>query len=341
MHCEREEKERQKKEKRRRELKKEKMAIGKSPRNGSVRSPKYLDKSSGFYGRLDEPEMGGEEEERGREGDWGGSCPDTELSTGGETDRGEHGVFDFNQGMMGDDDTTLLRRKPSRLSSRWRRSSRKAKPQAISPRQGDQILGTEMEAPVLEVTAMDVRRSRWGRSTGKKQGAEPQTVSPREEGPILGTEMETQAPVLEVLEVEVRVETEEGQREKERRTEEERTLVHFASREEADDQVLIKDENRGREEEKEEMKGQEGMKVMRKRSTLKNYRKVRERERMLVCVLPSRYPWKTSTCYCCSSSSSMQVYPSYLVPFRQRTGHGLLNTFSPPCGILPERVTMG
>lgn len=124
---------------------------------------------------------------------------------------------------------------------------------------------------------MDVRRSRWGRSTGKKQGAEPQTVSPREEGPILGTEMETQAPVLEVLEVEVRVETEEGQREKERRTEEERTLVHFASREEADDQVLIKDENRGREEEKEEMKGQEGMKVMRKRSTLKNYRKTFDR----------------------------------------------------------------
>ncbi|XP_031647618.1 uncharacterized protein LOC116353941 [Oncorhynchus kisutch] len=199
------------------------MAIGKSPRNGSVRSPKYLDKSSGFYGRLDEPEMGGEEEVRGREGDWGGSCPATELSTGGETDRGEPGVFDFNEGMMEDDDTTLLRRKPSRLSSRWRRSSRKAKPQAISP---------------------------------------------REEGPILGTEMETQTPVLEV---EVRVETEEGQREKER-TEEERTLVHFASRDEADDQVLVKDNKRGREEEKEEE-----MKVMRKRSTLKNYRKTFDR----------------------------------------------------------------
>ncbi|XP_036843085.1 uncharacterized protein sb:cb1058 [Oncorhynchus mykiss] len=252
------------------------MAIGKSPRNGSVRSPKYLDKSSGFYGRLDEPEMGREEEERGREGDWGGSCPATELSTGGETDRGEPGVFDFNEGMMEDDDTTLLRRKPSRLSSRWRRSSRKAKPQAISPRQGDQILGTEMEAPVLEVTAVEVRRSRWGRSTGKKQGAEPLTVSPREEGPILGTEMETQTPVLEVLEVEVRVETEEGQREKER-TEDERTLVHFASREEADDQVLIKDNKRGREEEEEEMKRQEEMKVMRKRSTLKNYRKTFDR----------------------------------------------------------------
>ncbi|XP_038838896.1 uncharacterized protein sb:cb1058 [Salvelinus namaycush] len=251
------------------------MAIGKSPRNGSVRSPKYLDKSSGFYGRLDEPEMGGEEEERGREEDWGGSYPATELSKGGETDQGEPGVFDFNQGMMGDDDTTLLRRKPSRLSSRWRRSSRKAKPQAISPRQGDQILGTEMEAPVLEVTAVEVRRNRWGRSTGKKQGAEPQTVSPREEGPILGMEMETQTPVLEV---EVKVETEEGQREKERRTEEERTLVHFASREEADDQVLIKDKKRGREEEKEEeMKGQEEMKVMRKRSALKNYRKTFDR----------------------------------------------------------------
>ncbi|CAB1345601.1 unnamed protein product [Coregonus sp. 'balchen'] len=256
------------------------MVNGKSSGKSSVRAPKFLDKSSGFYGRLDEPEMGGEGEERRREGDCGGSCPATELSTGGETDQGEHGVFDFNQGMMEDDDTTLLRRKPSRLSSRWRRSSRKAQPQAISPREEDPILGTEMEAPVLEVTAVEVRRSRWRRSTRKKQEAEPQTVSPTEEGPILGTEMETQTPVLEVLEVEVRVETEEGQREKERRMEEERMLVHFAIREEADDQVLIKDKKRGREEEEEEerkMKGQEEMKVMRKRSMLKNYRKTFDR----------------------------------------------------------------
>ncbi|KAK1889686.1 Conidiophore development regulator abaA [Dissostichus eleginoides] len=48
------------------------MTIGKNSRKNSARSsiraPKFLDKSSGFYGRLDEPETPGEGEEvRGQE----------------------------------------------------------------------------------------------------------------------------------------------------------------------------------------------------------------------------------------------------------------------------------
>ncbi|XP_052007520.1 uncharacterized protein LOC127661018 [Xyrauchen texanus] len=110
------------------------MTIGKSSRkNKAPRSPTFLDKANGFYGRLDE--MGGDDVQV--EGET------TELQMGtliieeiqsqdkmpipGWIEEDDH-VVDFNQGMMDDDGTTLLKRKPSRLSQRWsRKSSRKAK----------------------------------------------------------------------------------------------------------------------------------------------------------------------------------------------------------------------
>lgn len=116
------------------------MTIGKSSRKSSVRSsiraPKFLDKSSGIYGRLDEPEAaeaGGEMEERwsgttedgkGEGGVVGSQSPSAASVSGAdEVEKGE--AFDFSEGMMEDDGETLLQRKSSRRSSRWRRSSRR------------------------------------------------------------------------------------------------------------------------------------------------------------------------------------------------------------------------
>uniref|UniRef100_A0A3B4YLH2 Sb:cb1058 n=1 Tax=Seriola lalandi dorsalis TaxID=1841481 RepID=A0A3B4YLH2_SERLL len=120
------------------------MTIGKNSRKNSTRSsiraPKFLDKSSGFYGRLDEPETTGEGEEvranaveeRGsgvedasREGR-AMSSPATSVGNNSGADEVDDAeAFEFNEGLMEDDGETLLRRKPSRRSSRWRRSSRR------------------------------------------------------------------------------------------------------------------------------------------------------------------------------------------------------------------------
>lgn len=84
------------------------MTIGRNSRNGSARStiraPKFLDKSGGFYCRLDEPiaVVDGDKE-------------------GGQREKAD----DFSGGVMEDDGETLLQRKASRRSSRWRRSSRR------------------------------------------------------------------------------------------------------------------------------------------------------------------------------------------------------------------------
>uniref|UniRef100_A0A3Q3K2G6 Uncharacterized protein n=1 Tax=Monopterus albus TaxID=43700 RepID=A0A3Q3K2G6_MONAL len=115
------------------------MTIGKNSRKTSVRSsiraPKFLDKSSGFYGRLDEPETaeaegskevygnGLEDSNRGG-GVVSSPSPSIEHSSGVDENE-EPEVFDFSEGMMEDDGETLLQRKPSRHSSRWRRSSRR------------------------------------------------------------------------------------------------------------------------------------------------------------------------------------------------------------------------
>ncbi|XP_022070596.1 cilia- and flagella-associated protein 251 [Acanthochromis polyacanthus] len=215
---------------------KEKMAIGKDSRKSSVRSsiraPKFLDKSSGFYGRLDELDM--PTEGRGVEEnmvDDSSRVEVTVVQNSGPDERGE--AEDFTEGMMEDDGETLLERKPSRRSSRWRRSSRR-----------------------------------------KQKEGKAEEEQARDERPSLGTES------LEVV-VEARVQM-EIELEKLKKMEEENgkepTLVHFPVREEADDQVLIRDKKRGREEEGEEERKmrreqEEGMKVVKR----KNYRKALDR----------------------------------------------------------------
>ncbi|XP_024143208.1 ABC transporter F family member 4 [Oryzias melastigma] len=212
------------------------MTIGKNSRKSSVRSsiraPKFLDKSSGFYGRLDEPETPTEEVPRNEEQSLGDdSCMDEgrrgrrrssrNISTADE----EVEAFDFS-----DDGETLLRRKPSRLSSRWRRSTRKKEKEA-----------DQEEKPVEASVQEDVR---------------------------MKIEME--------IEEMRRTEEEIGQQK-------EPALVHFTIRGDADDQVLIRDKKRVREDEEEDeeerkmkREQEEGMKVL-KSKTVKNYRKAFDR----------------------------------------------------------------
>ncbi|KAI9538104.1 hypothetical protein NQZ68_017808 [Dissostichus eleginoides] len=110
------------------------MTIGKNSRKNSARSsiraPKFLDKSSGFYGRLDEPETPGEGEEvRGQEveetRDSNREASSPSVVHVSEKEEVEVEAFDHNEGMIEDDGETLLQRKPSRRSSRWSRSSRR------------------------------------------------------------------------------------------------------------------------------------------------------------------------------------------------------------------------
>ncbi|XP_068569627.1 MAP7 domain-containing protein 1 [Cebidichthys violaceus] len=243
------------------------MTIGKNSRKSSVRSsiraPKFLDKSSGFYGRLDEPEAAGEGEEvRGEEveemcnkredssrdgGDGGvvASSPrPSVVHISGADEREEVEAFDLNEGMMEDDGETLLQRKPSRRSSRWRRSSRRK--QKVERGEED--------------TARDD-----GRSSGTESPVDPRTL----EDPRVMIDVETE-----------KVKKMEEEKEKAGRGKEP-TLLHFPIREDADDQVLIRDKKRGREEEGEEERRmkreqEEGMKVV-KRNTVKNYRKALDR----------------------------------------------------------------
>ncbi|XP_038146048.1 resistance to inhibitors of cholinesterase protein 3 [Cyprinodon tularosa] len=103
------------------------MTIGKNSRKNStrssVRAPKFLDKSSGFYGRLDEPETSTD-----------GGCSivekiEIEIKDGCSTSDEVRNTLTEEDvevfAMIEDDGETLLRRKPNRLSSRWRRSSRR------------------------------------------------------------------------------------------------------------------------------------------------------------------------------------------------------------------------
>ncbi|AWP00890.1 putative neurofilament medium polypeptide-like [Scophthalmus maximus] len=236
------------------------MTIGKNSRKGSTRSsiraPKFLDKSSGFYGRLDEPETaadgeevrGNEVEERGNGNEDGSrerstvSCPAPNVvQESGADEKEETEAFDFNEGVMEDDGETLLRRKPSRRSSRWRRSSRRK----------------QKEGKIEEDAAQDERPS-----LGKQSPAEPHG----QEGTGVMTEVE-----MEKLK-KMGEDNEKAGRGKEP------VLVHFPVREDEDDQVLIRDKKRGREEEGEEERRmkreqEEGMKVV-KRTTMKNYRKL-------------------------------------------------------------------
>ncbi|XP_056225334.1 uncharacterized protein sb:cb1058 [Seriola aureovittata] len=239
------------------------MTIGKNSRKNSTRSsiraPKFLDKSSGFYGRLDEPETTGEGEEvRANEVEERGSgvedasregramsSPATSVGNNSGADEVDDAeAFEFNEGLMEDDGETLLRRKPSRRSSRWRRSSR--------------------------------RKQKEGRT---------EEDAARDERPSLGKESLVDSHDLEGTRVMIMVEMEklkqvEEENEKAGRGNEP-ALVHFPVREDEDDQVLIRDKKRGREEEGEEERRmkreqEEGMKVV-KRNTMKNYRKALDR----------------------------------------------------------------
>ncbi|XP_072542923.1 uncharacterized protein [Salminus brasiliensis] len=108
------------------------MTIGKSSKkNKAPRSPPFLDRASGFYGRLDEAET-----EVGKEVETKESESQTKPGAGESSkDEQEHAIFDFSEGMMEDDGATLLQRKPSRLSRRWsRKSSRRTKSEQKSRR---------------------------------------------------------------------------------------------------------------------------------------------------------------------------------------------------------------
>ncbi|XP_047241020.1 cilia- and flagella-associated protein 251 [Girardinichthys multiradiatus] len=101
------------------------MTIGRSTSKtstrSSIRAPKFLDKSSGFYGRLDEPETttdGGEISGDKVEIEVKDSSSSSTVLLNTLTDED---VF----GMIEDDGETLLQRKTNRLSSKWRRSSRR------------------------------------------------------------------------------------------------------------------------------------------------------------------------------------------------------------------------
>lgn len=201
------------------------MTIGRSSRKGSVRrsirAPKFLDKSSGFYCRLDEPNgrIGGEEKE--------------EV---GEAEESQNETAEaLSQGEMGDDGETLLQRKASRRSSRWRRSSRRKRREAEGDPAGEQ----GSQEVVIRVAAVE------------EEEEEKEDESAGGHG--------------------------------------EPAFVNFATREEADDRVLIRHMKRGRDgdgdrdrdgDEEEERRAtreqEEGMKMV-KRMAAKNYRKVSQR----------------------------------------------------------------
>lgn len=125
------------------EVQSEKMTIGRNSRKGSalssVRAPKFLDKAAGFYCRLHEPNAREEGEE-------------------GEVEEGQREkVEDFSERGMGDDEETLLQRKTSRLSSRWRRSSRRKQREAEgdpAEKQGPRDI--QAEAPSCQEVVIQV-----------------------------------------------------------------------------------------------------------------------------------------------------------------------------------------
>lgn len=100
------------------------MTIGKSSKkNKAPRSPPFLDKANGFYGRLDET-VGDDVQIEGKiiEEPMGNLTRPDNMTVPGWVEEDDH-VNDFNQGIVDDDGTTLLKRKPSRLSRRWSRKS--------------------------------------------------------------------------------------------------------------------------------------------------------------------------------------------------------------------------
>ncbi|XP_028850032.1 uncharacterized protein LOC114798459 [Denticeps clupeoides] len=137
------------------------MTIGKSSKKVKLpRTPSFLDRSGGFYGRLDETEAVGLE---------GSKAEPTPLPAWEVKE--EHGVFDFNQGMMEDDGATLLTRKPSRRSGRW--SRRSSKRSTVSQEKEYQSAGRDMETPACLDGSLVPTQSK---GVSSAQGPEPTVV---------------------------------------------------------------------------------------------------------------------------------------------------------------------
>ncbi|KAL7880254.1 hypothetical protein SRHO_G00025080 [Serrasalmus rhombeus] len=155
------------------------MTIGKSSKkNKPPRSPPFLDRASGFYGRLDETEA-----ELGREAETRGKEPTTKTTVGERssvervTDEREHSIFDFNQGMMEDDGATLLQRKPSRLSCRWsRKSSRRNKVEQNCLEKESQSKGTESERVSAVEQNPDIQSDSKAEAGSTSRAPEPMLV---------------------------------------------------------------------------------------------------------------------------------------------------------------------
>ncbi|XP_017565405.1 uncharacterized protein sb:cb1058 [Pygocentrus nattereri] len=155
------------------------MTIGKSSKkNKAPRSPPFLDRASGFYGRLDETEA-----ELGREAETRGKEPTTKTTVGERssvervTDEREHSIFDFNQGMMEDDGAMLLQRKPSRLSRRWsRKSSRRTKVEQNCLEKESQSKGTESERVSAVEQNPDIQSDSKAEARSTSRAPEPMLV---------------------------------------------------------------------------------------------------------------------------------------------------------------------
>ncbi|KAM4564200.1 uncharacterized protein V3H82_013223 [Fundulus diaphanus] len=135
------------------------MTIGRNSRKtstrSSIRAPKFLDKSSGFYGRLDEPESATDG------GEMSGDKVEMEAKdTNSSSTVVRNTAADEDVEIFAEDDgETLLRRKPSRLSSRWRRSSRrKQKDERVEEAQAqDERPGLEVQEDKMRMETEKLR----------------------------------------------------------------------------------------------------------------------------------------------------------------------------------------
>ncbi|MEQ2272415.1 hypothetical protein XENORESO_014287 [Xenotaenia resolanae] len=138
------------------------MTIGrntsKTSTRSSIRAPKFLDKSSGFYGRLDEPETTTDG------GEISGDKVEIEVKDSSSSSTvllntlADEDVEVF--GMIEDDGETLLQRKTNRLSSKWRRSSRrKQKDERDEEEQArDERISLEVQEEKMQVELEKLRK---------------------------------------------------------------------------------------------------------------------------------------------------------------------------------------
>ncbi|MED6263086.1 hypothetical protein CHARACLAT_000672 [Characodon lateralis] len=144
------------------EEKSRKMTIGrntsKTSTRSSIRAPKFLDKSSGFYGRLDEPET------TTNGGEISGDKVEIEVKDSSSSSTvllntlADEDVEVF--AMIEDDGETLLQRKTNRLSSKWRRSSRrKQKDERDEEEQArDERISLEVQEEKMQVELEKLRK---------------------------------------------------------------------------------------------------------------------------------------------------------------------------------------